>query len=278
VTVKIDKTPPTIVAAATTDPNTAGWYKDDVAVHFTCTDALSGIPAGACPLDQVLSAEGMAVASTAQTVTDVAGNMSGDSNVVTVSIDKTVPVVTWSSAINDGDSFYFDFVPPAPTCTATDSLSGWGGSCVVSGYATTVGIHTLTAAAKDFADNEATESRYYTVLAWTLKGFYQPVDMNGIYNIVKNGSTVPFKFEIFAGNTELTDIANIKSLTYAQTTCDATATTDEIETTATGDITLRYADGQFIYNWKTPNTAGTCYRVTMTTLDGSSLASYFKLK
>jgi predicted secreted protein len=29
-----------------------------------------------------------------------------------------------------------------------------------------------------------------------LKGFYQPVDMNGVYNIVKNGSTVPLKFEI----------------------------------------------------------------------------------
>jgi hypothetical protein len=37
-------------------------------------------------------------------------------------------------------------------------------------------------------------------------------------------------------------------------------------------------DGQFIYNWKTPNFAGKCYRVTMTTIDGSSLVAYFKLK
>ena len=58
-------------------------------------------------------------------------------------------------------------------------------------------------------------------IEWTLNGFYQPVDMNDVYNIVKGGSTVPLKFEIFAGSTELTDIAYIKSLTYAQTACDA---------------------------------------------------------
>jgi hypothetical protein len=116
--------------------------------------------------------------------------------------------------------------------------------------------------------------------AWTLKGFYQPVDMNNVYNVVKNGSTVPLKFEIFAGSMELTDVAAVKSLTYALNTCSASAVTDEIETTATGGTVLRYdaTSGQFIFNWKTPNTAGKCYRVTMMTQDGSSLIAYFKLK
>jgi hypothetical protein len=128
------------------------------------------------------------------------------------------------------------------------------------------------------AGNVATETRSYTVLPWTLKGFYQPVDMNGVYNTVKGGSTVPLKFEVFAGSTELTDVADIRSLTFAETTCNANAVTDEIELTATGGTSLRYADGQFIYNWKTPKNLGKCYRVTMTTIDSSSLAAYFKLK
>jgi hypothetical protein len=91
---------------------------------------------------------------------------------------------------------------------------------------------------------------------------------------------VPLKFEIFAGPTELTDIAYIKSLTYAQTSCEANATTDEIELTATGGTSLRHdaIAGQFVYNWKTPSNAGKCYRVTMTTIDGSSLVAYFKFK
>ena len=70
---KIDKTAPTITGAATTSPNASGWYNGDVVVHFTCSDARSGIPAGACPSDEVLSSDGLGVASTAKTVTDAAG-------------------------------------------------------------------------------------------------------------------------------------------------------------------------------------------------------------
>jgi len=95
-TVRVDKTPPTIVAAATTPPTANGWYTANVTVHFTCTDALSGIAAGAYPADQLLSSEGSAVSSTAQTVADVAGNTSAPSNVVTVKLDKTAPVTTLS--------------------------------------------------------------------------------------------------------------------------------------------------------------------------------------
>jgi hypothetical protein len=104
--------------------------------------------------------------------------------------------------------------------------------------------------------------------------------MNGVFNTVKNGSTVPLKFEVFAGPTELTSTSSVKSLTQALMACDASAITDDIETTATGGTSLRYdtTAGQFVYNWQTPKTVGKCYRVTMTTLDGSTLVAFFKLK
>ena len=89
--INIDKTAPTISAAATTAANGNGWYNSKVTVHFTCADALSGVT---CPTDQVLSSEGSAVASTAQTVSDLAGNTSAPSNVVTVKIDKTAPTIS----------------------------------------------------------------------------------------------------------------------------------------------------------------------------------------
>jgi polyvinyl alcohol dehydrogenase (cytochrome) len=88
-TLKIDGTPPTITAAATTSPNANGWYSGPVTVHFTCTDATSGIATGACPADQVLTGPGSAISSLAETVTDRAGNVSAPSNVVTVRIVNT---------------------------------------------------------------------------------------------------------------------------------------------------------------------------------------------
>ena len=58
----VDKTAPGITAAATTEPDGAdGWYTSDVTIHYTCTDGGSGIPAGACPADDVLSDDGSAV-------------------------------------------------------------------------------------------------------------------------------------------------------------------------------------------------------------------------
>ena len=96
------------------------------------------------------------------------------------------------------------------------------------------------------------------MLAWTLKGFYQPVDMNGVLNTVKGGSTVPLKFELFAGATELTEHGVVKSLTSAQIACDRRARPTTSRLTATGGTSLRYdaTGGQFIYNWQTPKTAG----------------------
>ncbi|MBC7878934.1 MAG: PKD domain-containing protein, partial [Anaerolineales bacterium] len=270
-----DPTPPTITSSISGTLGNNGWYTSDVLVSWDVSDLESGIASSVGCDTTTLTAETMG-----DTLTCSATNGAGLSNSAsdTISIDKTAPSITWVGDINEGDSFYFDSVPIEPTCTATDSLSGVDGPCTLSGYTTTVGSHTLIATAKDNAGNQSTETRSYSVLGWTLRGFYQPVDMNGVYNLVKGGSTVPLKFEVFAGPTELTDIVDILSLTYAQTSCDANAITDEIELTATGGTSLRYEGGQFIYNWKTPKAAGKCYRVTMTTVDNSTLVAYFKLK
>src|SRR5439155_2752037 len=127
--IRIDTVKPTIAAAATTEPNAAGWYNANVTVHFTCTDGGAEIASGACPADQVLSTEGTAVSSTAQTVTDQAGNVCEASNVVTVKIDETPPTITAAAttAAND-NGWYNDNVTVHFICA--DALSGVpDGSC-----------------------------------------------------------------------------------------------------------------------------------------------------
>jgi len=54
--INVDETAPVITGAATTTPNANGWYASDVVVHWTCSDALSGIPTGACPANSVITA------------------------------------------------------------------------------------------------------------------------------------------------------------------------------------------------------------------------------
>jgi hypothetical protein len=277
--INIDTTPPVANATASPGPNTYGWNNTNVTVSFTGTDALSGV--GSCDVPVLVSSEG--THSVSGICTDMAGNASASSNAVAVKIDKTAPIVSLVGGPAAGGSYYFGSVPATPTCNASDALSGLDGSCSVSGYSAEVGTHTVSASAADKAGNVGSDSQIYTVLAWTLRGFYQPVDMGtGVVNTVKNGSTVPLKFELFAGSNELTALANVTSLTSRQVNCTAFSgdLSDEIELVATGGTSLRYdtTAGQFIYNWKTPTKAGNCYVVTMTADDGSSLSAQFKLK
>jgi hypothetical protein len=131
-------------------------------------------------------------------------------------------------------------------------------------------------------DGHATRS--YTVAAATAKGFYSPIDMNNTLNTVKGGSTVPAKFELFGGasGVEQKALSAVSSVSAKQINCATlTGAADAIEeivsTNATG---LRFdtTGDQFIYNWKTPKSPGTCYSLTMTAADQQTkLVAYFKL-
>jgi hypothetical protein len=273
---KIDKTAPAVsyTSAAGTE-GSDGWYRSNVVATFTGADATSG-PASAIKT-ATSDGEGTSVAVQSPEFEDIAGNVTGAGAAsASFKIDKTAPEVGFSSALGES---YFGSTPAEPGCTASDSLSGLAGNCSVSGYSTGVGTHTLTATATDNAGNTRTITQSYTVKAWTLKGFYQPIDMNGVLNTVKGGSTVPAKFEVFAGDTEITD-PGLMSFSMAKMTCSLLSPTDDIETTSTGSTSLRYdtTGGQFIYNWKTPTGAGTCYQLTMKAADGSTIRANFKLK
>jgi len=131
-----------------------------------------------------------------------------------------------------------------------------------------------------------------TVGAWTITGFYQPVDMNTpttlIWNTIKGGSTVPLKFNIYAGTPgPLTERKNVSDVMFgtvqmADIPCNSLAGIDSLVdyVTNTGNTALRYdtTGAQFIQNWQTPKQANKCYQVRMTALDGSHIDAFFKTK
>jgi hypothetical protein len=147
-----------------------------------------------------------------------------------------------------------------------------------------------------------------SIWAWDASGhgFYAPVGVpNSVFtpappenspptapkglpwNQAKGGSTIPLKFQVFAGSNELTDQSTpypVKMF-YAtkMNSCDASTADapDLVDFTTTGGTSLRYdwTAHQWIQNWKTPNvSADSCYRAWVLFADGSTLEAFFKLK
>lgn len=282
-----DIEPPTIrheLRVAGTDTlatkNAADWYNQNLDVDFTCADTGSDIDLNdpeACKGDTTLTD------GTDQSVTGTAKDRAGNTATHTVSginIDTMKPSVEFSGGPAARGEYNYGSVPAAPTCNASDERSGLAGPCVIGGGGTTVGTHTYTATATDKAGNTKTDTLTYTVLPWTLQGFHAPVDKGSTVNTVKGGSTVPMKFEVFAGATELTSTSAVSKFTATKVSCSTTAPLDEIEVVTSGSTALRYdsTGGQFIQNWQTPKTPGTCYQTTVTTEDGSKISALFQLK
>lgn len=207
----------------------------------------------------------------------VANGVIDDPGALVVITDVTAPAVSITGLV-DGATYQFGEVP-AVGCDAVDDMSGLAGECELSGYEAAPGCWTVTATATDLVGNVGSAAATYTVEPWELQGFHAPVKP-GVVNTVKAGATVPLKFEVVSGSTELRDVPVIGAdFTVRPMLCGTSTVEDPVDFTTTGTTSLRYDEdgGAFIQNWKTPSLPG-CYLVTVETGDGSSLSAEFKLK
>lgn len=281
-TTVLDSTPPDITPQVDGVKGDSDWYRSDVAVSWTVTDAESDVSAktGCDPVTVAADTSGQTLTCSATS----AGGTGEQS--VTIARDATAPSVQLVGGPSDGGEYGFGAVPVAPSCTASDATSGLAGPCIVSGYADTLGTHTVTATVKDAAGNTSSSTATYTVSGWRLVGFFQPVRMGGVMNVVRHESTVPLKFQVFAGATEQTNTSAVRDFAAERLTCKR-------HTRITGvrrgedhgggrnrGTALRYdaASGQFILKWVAPEPGGRCYRTTVTTRDGSSLSALFEVR
>jgi hypothetical protein len=282
VTVKLDKTAPTISGAATTSPNGSGWYTGPVTVHFTCADqgaVQSGI--ATCPADVVLSTDG-ANQSVGGTAVDRADN-STSTAVSGINIDSVGPTITSTSVTNGAIYTLGDPSIPAgqQSCTAADGGSGVA-SCTMSvtgGLAKGVGTFSFTATAKDNAGNTTTQQGSYRVIyKWV--GFSQPINdtahqIDLSVSMFKAASTVPAKFQLERADGSVVQ-ANKAPLWL--TPVKGSATTAAVDESAYADpattgSAYRYdaTAQQYIYNWGTAkNQAGYYWRVGVTLDDGQT--------
>src|SRR5215203_223726 len=282
-------------ALTVTSPN-SGTFGEHLAITTsggTTNGALSfQASGGACQIDANNKLEITSGTGTCSVTATMAGN--DNYNAVTsaahsVTVNKATAQVTLSNL----GPYLFDGT--AKSATVATTPTGLNVTVTYNGSTTAptaVGSYNVVATVNN-PNYQGQATGTLVISPWTLNGFYQPVDMDVVtttgtttaLNTVKNGSTVPMKFNVLKGATQLTDNTNnavVKSFTQQSVLCPSGAgvVVDEIEVTTTGGTSLRYdaTAGQWIQNWQTPKKPNTCYNVTLTTQDGSKLVAHFQLK
>jgi hypothetical protein len=272
VTVKLDKTNPTISATASGTTGSNGWYKSAVTVAFTCADpgtVVSGI--ATCTGNQVLG-NGDAANGTA---VDKADNEKS-TTFGPVKVDGDAPTITLDGVQNGGE-YFLGAVPPK-TCSATDvGASGLDGSCVLTvtgGLANGVGTFSYTATARDVAGNVATKAGSYKVrylVKYDAAFWQQPINdtahtVSTTTSVFKAGSTVPAKFRITDANGKPVQTNSPPAWITPVKGSATTAPVDESvysEAAMSGSaFTWSSTDQQYQYNWGSPkNGAGYYWRI-----------------
>lgn len=161
ITVNLDKTPPSMQAAVSPQPNAAGWHRSDATVSYACADALSGLAAGACPAARVVTQEGRAQSITAS-VSDQADNVASATQ--SISLDRTPPTITASPANSPNVyGWYRSDVQVYFGCS--DSLSGLAGSCPATQVLSQEGsaVSSASHVVQDIAGNTSAPNNVVTV-------------------------------------------------------------------------------------------------------------------
>ncbi len=158
--VSVDSFSPSVDATPDVEPNAAGWWNRPVTFSFVCDDQTSGVATCPDPVEFAADGEGQQVDVEG---VDVAGNTS--SVVLVVDLDQVAPTIELLAPDEGSSVLEADFV--APSCNASDELSGLDGECtlMIETEASPGAIgYTVRASASDVAENKTIIERRFTVI------------------------------------------------------------------------------------------------------------------
>jgi hypothetical protein len=289
----IDETAPVVTSESTADscavPGDNGWCTGTQTAGFTASDALSGLADSSQTLFTQSTAEnGSSVYISSGPVRDNAGNTNAGVNAGPYKIDS-VPPTSVVTGVTGGAKYTLGAVPTAG-CTASDDTSGVAsdGTPTITGLTNGVGTATVSCnGATDKAGNTqtvASESVTYNVV-YAFSGFLSPLSADPtVVNVGNAGRTYPIKYQLTDANGNyITNAVSGTTITAAKVSCTNVSgdPTDSIDyVSSTGGTALRYDStaNQYIYNWATPSTKNSCYRLTVMTPDGQADIALFQLK
>jgi hypothetical protein len=248
-------------------------------LRFECS--LDGGAFNPCTSPLALTGLADGVRAFAVRAIDQAGNVDPTPSTHTWRVDTVAPMLSLPSAMTvpgtrtNGASVPF-------TATAFDAVSGVETvKCSPkSGSTFRYGTTTVRCEARDDAGNSAVGTFTVTV-TYRIRGFFHPIDTGNTVNTVQAGKTVPFRFEVFAGDSEIKTRSVVTSISYTIVpSFPAGSPVDAVEETSSRATALLFApgEGRFVYYWQTPDLpAGTCLVVTITFRDGTTLSAQLML-
>lgn len=118
--------------------------------------------------------------------------------------------------------------------------------------------------------------------AWTVTGFFAPVDMGDVLNVAQAGRVVPLKWRIVdADGVPVSDPDSFVKIGSSRFSCPGSVGTveDGVENYV-GNSGMRYlGDGYWQFNWATLKSyAGQCRTVTLELSDGTTISADFRFR
>lgn len=266
VTIKIDKTPPTVTLGAADGL----WHNADVSIAGRASDTGSGLANSSDASFTLSTSVPMATeTSSAQTdsrvITDVAGNSTTAGPIQGIMVDRKAPGITLTTPSN-GASYLLN-QPVTASYTITDGGSGvdssHSGGTVSSGSPIdtgSAGSKSFTVNAQDNVGNPAAQSASYSV-GYKIVALYDPT------KYAKSGSTIPIKLQLADYNGANVSAAGISVTAQSVTlTGSATSTVPADAGSANPDNNFRYdaSLGGYIYNLSTKGLASGTYTLSFT--------------
>ncbi len=156
ITIRLDKTAPTVTATPARAPDSNGWYNHSLAVSFNGTDATSGIES--CVPPQTYSGPDNANASVSGSCRDRAGNTTVRS--FSLSYDATAPQVTGATPSRPSDRNGWYNHDLTISFAGTDATSGIESCTQVSYSGPDSGNASVNGTCRDVAGNQSAPGAY----------------------------------------------------------------------------------------------------------------------
>ena len=158
-----------------------------------------------------------------------------------------------------------------------DGTATFASSAIGTWSVTLTGASVTGADAGNYTLTSVSDAMASILAAYRSEGFFRPVDMTPttshmkMWNVIKGGQTVPLKFRVYSAETgeEITSTAGL-TVRITKIQCSSGVLEADDIAPATGSTSLRYSDGQFIFNWATPKGANICYEAYVQTADGAT--------